>query len=255
MRGEADMGEWDFDGNINPGTKGRRARLVQEWLCLHGFSVSVDSDFGPATAAAVKAFQKDQGLQVNGVANRITFEALVAPMTSALAGLPPGNRGLGALTVAYARQHLAQAPREVGGENRGPWVRLYMKGHEGAEWPWCAGFVCFVMQQAARGRGVSMPLPYTFSCDSLAAAGKVRNTFLDGRSGVDPGAVGPGSLFLSRRTSLDWVHTGIVVSAMAGSFQTIEGNTNDTGSREGFEVLGRTRGYAGKDFIGLQETI
>ncbi len=129
-----------------------------------------------------------------------------------------------------------------------------MKGNEGAEWPWCAGFVCFVLQQAARTLGVSMPLPYTFSCDSLAAAGKERNSFLDGRRGVDPGAVVPGSLFLSRRTPLDWVHTGVVVSATAESFQTIEGNTNDSGSREGFEVLGRTRGYAQKDFVRLQET-
>jgi outer membrane protein OmpA-like peptidoglycan-associated protein len=46
-----------------------------------------------------------------------------------------------------------------------------------------------------------------------------------------------------------------VVSATAESFQTIEGNTNDSGSREGFEVLGRTRGYAMKDFVRLQETV
>jgi len=32
-------------------------------------------------------------------------------------------------------------------------------------------------------------------------------------------------------------------------FQTIEGNTNDDGSREGYEGCQRVRGYASKDFI------
>jgi hypothetical protein len=30
---------------------------------------------------------------------------------------------------------------------------------------------------------------------------------------------------------------------------TIEGNTNDEGSREGHEVCARTRGYDGEDFV------
>jgi hypothetical protein len=33
--------------------------------------------------------------------------------------------------------------------------------------------------------------------------------------------------------------------------ETIEGNTNDSGEREGFEVCARTRSYAGKDFVRL----
>lgn len=243
------MSEWDFGRNIVLATRGKRAKLVQEWLCLHGFNISVDSEFGPATLAAVKAFQNDRGLTANGVVNRATFDALWEPFHSARAEIAPGNRNLGALTAAYARQHLRQAPREIGGENSGPWVRLYMKGNEGAEWPWCAGFVCYVMQQAARTLGLPMPLKYTFSCDALAMQGKARGLFLDGRNGVNPANLGPGSLFLSRRAPLDWAHTGIVLAASGGSFQTIEGNTNDTGSREGFEVLGRTRGYEGKDFV------
>ena len=67
--------------------------------------------------------------------------------------------------------------------------------------------------------------------------------------GVGPSQLGPGSVFLVRRTPLDWVHTGIIVAASPESFQTIEGNTNDTGSREGYEVCARVRGYAGKDFV------
>ena len=47
-------------------------------------------------------------------------------------------------------------PREIGGQNMGPWVRLYMDGREGAEFPWCAGFVCFVLAQACEAMGRAM---------------------------------------------------------------------------------------------------
>lgn len=245
------MREWDFPGTIAIGARGRRARRVQEWLCLHDLNVVIDSDFGPATRAAVKAFQAREGLRTSGSVNPSTWAALVQPMTDAVAEIAPGKRTVGQLAVAYAKQHLAQQPREVGGENRGPWVRLYMKGHDGVEWPWCAGFACYLLQQAARTLKVSMPLPYTFSCDSLAASAKEAGTFVAGRKRPAPGSLTPGTLFLVRRTALDWVHTGMVIWADQATFTTIEGNTNDTGGREGYEVCKRMRAYGDKDFAML----
>lgn len=247
------MNEWDFPGSIAQGARGRTARQVQEWLCLHGRNVVIDGDFGPATKAAVQAFQAGSGLTASGTVNQSTWGALVQPMTDAVAELEPGSRGLGALAVAYAKQHLAQHPREVGGQNRGPWVRLYMKGNDGAEWAWCAGFVCYVLRQAASTLGSPMPLAYTFSCDSLAAEAKQGGIFLDGKKNVTPEQLAPGSLFLLRRSPLDWTHTGMVIAAAAETFDTIEGNTNDSGEREGYEVCKRVRGYEDKDFavIGL----
>jgi len=59
----------------------------------------------------------------------------------------------------------------------------------------------------------------------------------------------PGSLFLVRRTDTDWTHVGIVEATHELLFQTIEGNTNDEGEREGYEVCTRSRGYSNKDFI------
>ena len=123
-----------------------------------------------------------------------------------------------------------------------------MNGNEGPKWPWCAGFACFIFRQAARNLGVSGPIRSSFSCDSLAASAKEKGRFLPESQGVR-GLVGPGALFLARRTSTDWIHTGIVVSADVGTFETIEGNTNDAGDREGYEVCRRIRGYAGKDFV------
>lgn len=243
------MSEWDYPGATARGDRGRRVRLVQEWLCLHGINVAVDGSFGPATYAAVRAFQSANHLPVSGKAGRSTWEALVAPMVAALTDIGPGGRTLGQLVVAYARQHLTQRPREVGGQNMGPWVRLYMKGNEGPQWPWCAGFACFVLRQASQALKVPMPVPYTFSCDSLAAAAKDRGIFVAGNGGPPADDVPPGSLFLSRHSALDWVHTGIILSPTVDTLDTIEGNTNDSGEREGYEVCHRVRGYVDKDFI------
>jgi len=242
------MSEWEFDGEIAADSSARRVRLVQEWLCLHGINLMIDGDYGPATTEAVREFQRQGSLKATGKVNRTTFEALVGPLDRALQGISTGTRTLGELGVAYARQHLAQSPREIGGQNRGPWVRLYMNGNEGPEWPWCAGFVCFVLRQAAKALDLPMPIRSSFSCDSLAASAKEKGRFLFG-SDQGRGRVAPGALFLSRRTSTDWTHTGIVVSADVETLETIEGNTNDAGDREGYEVCRRIRGYEDKDFV------
>jgi peptidoglycan hydrolase-like protein with peptidoglycan-binding domain len=243
------MSEWDFDAEIGRGVTGRRARLIQEWLCLHDVQVVIDGKYGPATAEGVRRFQAKQGLRPTGTVNGVTFDALVAPMVEVQSFVTANGHSLGALVVTYARQHLAEHPREVGGQNLGPWVRLYMKGHEGPEWPWCAGFVSFVLQQASDTRDEAMPVSATFSCDLLATDAQRRGLFVAEREVGSPVDLPPGSVFLSRRVGGDWVHTGLVVRAGQETFETIEGNTNDAGDREGYEVCQRVRGYAGKDFI------
>jgi hypothetical protein len=190
-----------------------------------------------------------KSLPADGVADEETFERLIEPMNGVLTPIDPQGHALGEMVVAYARQHLKQHPREVGGQNHGPWVRLYMRGNEGASWPWCAGFVCFCLKQACDSLGLKMPLTPSFSCDSLAASAKENNRFLREPAQAERNRIRPGSVFLNRRTTNDWTHTGIVLSADAEVLQTIEGNTNDEGSREGFEVCARTRGYRHKDFI------
>lgn len=228
---------------LQKGSKKGQVKLIQEWLSLHGERVATDGDYGPATEEAVKEFQAKEKLEVNGVVDEATFVHLVAPMTAALAPISADGRSLGDMIVAYARQHLAQHPREVGGQNRGPWVRLYMDGNEGQPWAWCAGFVCFCLKQACNTLKIDLPITPSFSCDSLAASAKVKEIFV-GRKDA-----GPGSFFLYRRTPTDWTHTGIVVIANSETIKTIEGNTNDSGSREGYEVCARTRGYGKMDFI------
>jgi peptidoglycan hydrolase-like protein with peptidoglycan-binding domain len=243
------MAEWDFDGTLEAGATGRRARLVQEWLTLHDVQVAVDGKYGPATAEGVRRFQTASGLRATGKVDRGTFEALVQPILNACEDLEADGRGLGPQALAYADRHLAEHPREVGGQNMGPWVRLYMKGNEGPNWPWCAGFVSFVLRQASDSLGVAPPVRGSFSCDLLAANAQQRQVFLPGSSVQSPKDIPPGSVFLVRRTGGDWVHTGLVTATSPDTFETIEGNTNDAGDREGYEVCRRVRGYKDKDFI------
>ena len=240
-----------YVADVASGAKGTRARLAQEWLSLHGFHVTIDGQFGPASAAATRAFQQKKRRPVTGVVDRATFEALVAPMTAALAPLsPPANATLGRMVVAYARQHLAQHPREIGGQNMGPWVRLYMDGNQGPAWPWCAGFASFVMKQASATVSRPLPIKTSYSCDLLAAYATGAGCFCEGDARLVPTkAVKPGALFLNRRVAGDWEHVGIVVSAEPDVFHSIEGNTNDAGDREGYEVCQRVRGYKNKDFV------
>lgn len=243
------MGDLDLDKNYKKGSRGKKVKLIQEWLSLQGLGLKIDGDFGPATDYAVREFQKRERLKVDGIVGNNTFTRLINPMKNILKEISKGNKSLGEMVVAYAKQHLKQYPREMGGQNKGPWVRLYMKGNEGIAWPWCAGFVSFILKQARDTLDVSLPLKTSFSCDTLAANAKGKGIFIRGSKIGDRKKIKPGSFFLERRTSTDWTHTGIVVDAEDAVFLTIEGNTNDEGSREGYEVCNRIRGYKNMDFI------
>lgn len=244
------MRELELEGEVRRGAEGWGVKRIQEWLCLHGLHVAVDGDFGPATQWSVREFQARHRLTRTGVVDPACFDRLVAPLRAALAPIEPAGRSLGEMVVAYALQHLAQRPREVGGQNLGPWVRLYMDGNEGAPWAWCVGFATLCLQQAAVSLRRPMPFERTYSCDLLAANAQLRQRFLrQPNSAAGRARVTPGSLFLRRRTVLDWNHAGIVVAAEDEVVRTVEGNTNDDGSAEGYEVCARTRGYRSMDFV------
>ena len=94
------------------------------------------------------------------------------------------------------------------------------------------------------------PLEGSFSCDWFAASAKARELFV-AEADATPETVPDGSFFLVRRMATDWTHIGLVTETEDILFHTIEGNTNDEGSREGFEVCSHRRGYSSKDFVVL----
>ena len=58
------------------GDQGSDVAEIQGQLASLGYDVTADGDFGPATAEAVKAFQRDHGLTADGKKKKKTLELL-----------------------------------------------------------------------------------------------------------------------------------------------------------------------------------
>ena len=72
---------------LRQGSRGDTVRTVQSKLRRWGYySGSVDGIYGPATERAVRAFQKKNGLAVDGIVGRATFKALGMPASSGSSG-------------------------------------------------------------------------------------------------------------------------------------------------------------------------
>lgn len=106
--------------------------------------------------------------------------------------------------------------------------------------PWCAAFVSQVGRQAL---GALWPIPRTASVRSLAAWGAARPAVLH------QNLPERGDIFLLWSRELNrFAHTGLVVAtALSGRSETIEGNTNVDGSRDGYGVFARSRTWSASD--------
>jgi hypothetical protein len=120
---------------------------------------------------------------------------------------------------------------------------------------WCAAFVYFCVDRAAAAKGLANPLPKTGKVlDMWRKALKAGLPCLTTQQAVAaPGLVSSGMIFV-----MDFGegkgHTGLVKDLAGGRLATIEGNSNDDGSRDGVGVFAQTRrtiGSVNTGFIGL----
>ena len=123
--------------------------------------------------------------------------------------------------------------REVGGDNRGPRVKQYQDATgNGPGDPWCASFVVWCADRATASTGVAHAVPRTGHCMTMLrdarAAGITAPSVRAGRIGD----VGLASYGGGRG------HAVILASPLGadGKYATIEGNTNNDGSRNGIMV-------------------
>ncbi len=148
-----------------------------------------------------------------------------------------------ALQIAAANEGVSELPRN---SNSGPEVNIYLKS-VGLKpgFPWCMAFVYWCVDQAAKELALKNPLVKT---------GGVLRQWNETSLRKFPSratAVQPGNIFIME-FSHGTGHTGIVEKVAGGLVYTIEGNTNDDGSREGYEVARRQRAITGiKGFIQL----
>lgn len=121
---------------------------------------------------------------------------------------------------------------EVGKDNHGPEVEKYLKSVGlGPGYSWCMAFVYWCYNEASKALAVANPMKKT---------GGVMMQWHERSSKYGHVHPQPGDIFI-----MDYGkglgHTGIVEKCDADKIYTIEGNTNDEGSREGYEVCRRYR--------------
>ena len=133
------------------------------------------------------------------------------------------------IEIAVKQLGVQEIPK---GSNSGPEVEIYLKSVGlGKGYSWCMAFVYWCVQRAAEQTGSINPLKKT---------GGVLAQY-NAKPELRQNVPEPGSIFI-----LDFGkglgHTGIVEKILPNGFiQTLEGNTNTDGSREGYAVCRRKR--------------
>lgn len=137
---------------------------------------------------------------------------------------------------------------ELGGDNRGQVVERFLaEVHQRPGQPWCAAFVYHVGYHSHYDQATKLsawPLPPTASCEELAHFARLRDALRDKPQ--------VGDVFVLFSSSLRrFAHTGIITGVDADrpgerdvhACTTIEGNTNDDGSRDGVATMRKVRTF------------
>ncbi|MFB7241700.1 peptidoglycan-binding protein [Streptomyces populi] len=225
--------------NLNSGScpagivKGRRGGCVTELQSLlnhHGADLAVDGDFGPLTDSAVRDFQVEKGLSVDGRVGPNTKAALYGAVTPPSSPAPGGGYGK-ILDVAAAEVGTVEGSARA--NSYGSAVGLSLST---SNYAWCATFVSWVARQTGAS---SYRNSYVVGWVKQARAG---NYHLSVTTNPQPGDI----------VAFDWnggndytgghEHIGIVRTVSGGSsFTTVEGNTgNPDGGSDGVYVKSRS---------------
>jgi hypothetical protein len=133
---------------------------------------------------------------------------------------------------------------EIDGTNCGPRVNEYkaatnLPAHE--SWPWCAAFVCWLVREAMAATGIketaSFKRPRTAGAWAFEGWSLAQDATTQTRK-PHGGDIKPGDIVI-----FTFSHIGIALTVpdADGFVQTVEGNTDGAGSREGGAVLKKKR--------------
>src|SRR5215472_4832677 len=231
-------------------TDTQSALMIQKRLNRLGCGpIAEDGDFGPQTEEAVELFQTRSAdhfglpLDVDGKVGPLTWASLfAAPQVPTVATT---SSPLLAETLNFAATQIGVMEQPLG-SNRGPKVDMYLRSvgidPTTGSFPWCAAFVYFCFQQAATSLGSPNPV--------IKTAGVLDHWNRAGAAGIrrlgtpecvaNPSLVAPGMIFVILNKNATG-HCGLVEGITGTFLTTIEGNTNDNGSREGIGVFRRQK--------------
>ena len=198
------------------------------------------------TETAVKLFQArfpdvtGRPLEVDGKVGSLTWGAMFGASTVPSNSMAPSV--LARAAIDFAKTQIGVMEKPIG-SNRGPEVDDYLRAvalnPAQGSFAWCVAFTHFCYKKAAEILGLQNPHIETAGVlDHWNKAGRkpkvVRVT--NAKAVADPALVKPGSLFIID-FGQEKGHSGMVIEVANGRLVTIEGNTNDNGSRDGIGVF------------------
>lgn len=218
-------------------------KAIQNQLNLKGCGpIEVNGNYAINTFRAVKLFQSrhldrnGNPLIIDGRIGAITWSVLFATdsITNAAVAETPLLKKV--LKVANTQIGVVENPPHT---NRGQEVDLYLKAvglnPSTGNYPWCAAFVYWCFDKASKELGITNPLIKTAGVIDHWNRTKAVKIPVD-IANANPNKIKPGAIFI-----MDFGkglgHTGLVESIHNGYITTIEGNTNNDNSREGYGVF------------------
>lgn len=149
-------------------------------------------------------------------------------------------------TVYDLSQKEKGVQERLGHDNRGKEVDVFAQYLDLLGVPWCACFVAYVIHMACLARQVGDVWYKQGTKSAASCTWLVQHLSLDGRIHDVPTQRVFVFFIPSRTEPGKFVHTGFGYGMryIAGgdiTFQTMEGNSNDDGSSEGYEVVQRVR--------------
>ena len=208
--------------------------------------LTVDGVFSDSVTSAVKLFQTRHTdvagtpLKADGQVGPVTWAALFGSDNVPVDNTAPSPLLSKVLEVAASQINVVEVPPY---SNRGPQVDEYLKSvgldPENEHYSWCASFVYWCFEQACNDLSLTNPLVKTAGCLdhwNRATCPKITKQ----AALKDPSLVKPGFIFIIDHGDGSG-HTGLVESSSGGVLTTIEGNTNEQLSSNGYGVFRLTR--------------
>jgi hypothetical protein len=222
-------------------------KAVQQQLNVNRCGpIDVDGVFADATVSAVKLFQtrhtdaNGASLKADGQIGSLTWAALFGEDSVAVTNVASSSLLNKVIEIAQSQIGIVENPI---GSNRGPEVDIFLRtvglDPVGEHYSWCAAFVYWCFNQAAAQLNLHNPLIKTAgvidhwnraTCAKISKAAAIAN----------PGLIQPGHIFIIDHGNGSG-HTGLVESTNGGNLVTIEGNTNEALSSNGYGVFRLTR--------------